>query len=88
MDGFLVENPIKMDDLGVPLFSETSIYIYIYTYLETRRSALSTPPTFAPSESSPPKAMSSSVAGALGALTARWASCRVRGVWLVDQSWN
>ena len=23
--------PIKMDDLGVPLFLETSIYIYIYT---------------------------------------------------------
>ena len=22
---FIVENPIKMDDLGVPLFSETSI---------------------------------------------------------------
>ena len=26
MDG-LMENRIKMDDLGVPLFSETSIYI-------------------------------------------------------------
>ena len=26
MDG-LWENPIKMDDLGVPPFSETSIYI-------------------------------------------------------------
>ena len=26
-----MENPIKMDDLGVPLFSETSIYgLYIY----------------------------------------------------------
>ena len=24
-----MENPIKMDDLGVPVFSETSIYIYI-----------------------------------------------------------
>ena len=30
----LMENPIKMDDLGVPLFSETPIYIYIiYIYL-------------------------------------------------------
>ena len=27
-----MENPIKMDDLGgtVPLFSETSMYMYIY----------------------------------------------------------
>ena len=25
---FIVENPIKMDDLGVPLFLETYIYIY------------------------------------------------------------
>ena len=25
---FIMENPIKMDDLEVPLFSETSIYIY------------------------------------------------------------
>ena len=24
---FIMENPIKMDDLGVPLFSETSTYI-------------------------------------------------------------
>ena len=31
---FLMENPIKMEDLGVPLFSETSIYIYnIYIYI-------------------------------------------------------
>ena len=28
---FTMENPIKIDDLGVPLFSETSIYIYMYT---------------------------------------------------------
>ena len=26
MDGCIMENPMKMDDLGVPLFSETSIY--------------------------------------------------------------
>ena len=25
---FIMENPIKMDDLGVPLFSETSIFTY------------------------------------------------------------
>ena len=34
----IMENPIKMDDLGVPLFSETSInicmlHIYIYIYI-------------------------------------------------------
>ena len=31
----IMENPIKMDDLGVPLFLETPIYIYtlhIFTY--------------------------------------------------------
>ena len=28
----LVENTIEMDDLGVPLFQETSICIYIYMY--------------------------------------------------------
>ena len=27
-----MENPIKMDDLGVPLFSETSMYIYDLSY--------------------------------------------------------
>ena len=27
---FIMENPIKMDDLGVPLFSETSMYTYIH----------------------------------------------------------
>ena len=35
---FIMENPIKMDDLGVHLFSETSIdlpsftYIYVFMY--------------------------------------------------------
>ena len=27
---FIMDNTIKMDDLGVPLFQETTIYIYIY----------------------------------------------------------
>ncbi len=26
----IMENPIKMDDLGVPLFEETPICIYLY----------------------------------------------------------
>ena len=30
MDGLQGENPIKMDDLRVPLFQETFIYIHIY----------------------------------------------------------
>ena len=32
---FIIENPIKMDDLGVPLFSETPIWVtgVISTYL-------------------------------------------------------
>ena len=32
-----MENPIKMDDLGVPLFSETSILIYNHLYNEIIR---------------------------------------------------
>ena len=32
---FIMEIPIKMDDLGVPLVLETSIYIYIiYIYIQ------------------------------------------------------
>ena len=29
----IMENPIKMDDLGVPLFLETAIYIYTATWV-------------------------------------------------------
>ena len=32
MDGFIMENPIKMDDLGVPLFSETSLWLIWLVY--------------------------------------------------------
>ena len=32
---FILENPIEMDDLKVPLFLETPIYVYEYT--ETQR---------------------------------------------------
>ena len=38
---FTMENPMKMDDLGVPLFSETSIYIYIYNLFIFRHLASS-----------------------------------------------
>ena len=30
---FIMENPIKMDDLGVPPFSETSMYMYTDIYI-------------------------------------------------------
>ena len=32
---FIVENPIKMDDLGVPLFSETSLFKINGSYWKT-----------------------------------------------------
>ena len=32
---FMMEHPVKMDDLGVPLFLETPIYIYISLYMPT-----------------------------------------------------
>jgi len=32
---FIMENPIKMDDLGVPLFSETSISVHSFFHLES-----------------------------------------------------
>ena len=36
---FIMENPIEMDDLGVPLFLETSVYRYVkgeYVQLKKR----------------------------------------------------
>jgi hypothetical protein len=30
---FIMENPIKIDDLEVPPFQETLIYIYVYVYI-------------------------------------------------------
>ena len=30
---FIMEHPIKMDDLGVPLFLETPIYIYTHRFV-------------------------------------------------------
>ena len=32
---FIMKNPIKMDDLGVPLFLETPIYLYTYVQYDT-----------------------------------------------------
>ena len=29
LDGFIRENPVKMDDLGVPLFQETPNFVVI-----------------------------------------------------------
>ena len=34
-----MENPIKMDDLGVPLFSETSIYLDLHLKTKPTKTA-------------------------------------------------
>ena len=54
---FIKENPIKMDDLGVPLFLETPILVMVVT-LETN--------TRPPQKGSFQKDMSSSKRGFLG----------------------
>ena len=36
---FIMENPIKIDDLGVPLFLETPIYMYV---MKVNRSIINT----------------------------------------------
>ena len=40
---FIMENPIKMDDLEIPLVLETPIYTYIYIYIYTGLGAFSRP---------------------------------------------
>ena len=42
----IMENPIKMDDLGVPLFLETPIYIYIQDF--RKKNSLLRHPQFSP----------------------------------------
>ena len=39
---FIMENSFKMDDLGVPLFSETSIIYYIYAFFKSIRQYINT----------------------------------------------
>ena len=34
---FIMENPIKMDDLGVPLFLETPIYAFCFASTSSKR---------------------------------------------------
>ena len=36
--GFIRENPIKMDDLGVPLFQETPIWMCVCVKMQYARS--------------------------------------------------
>ena len=41
----IMENPIKMNDLGVPLFLETPIYVFKFTYdMDSNRSHNPTDP--------------------------------------------